>query len=188
MEDFFQTNLNPSLPFSTESFIEHNGQLWLDARTIGEALGYEDNAAIFKLYERNQDELEDYTTTVSLTAVDGKEREQRIFNEEGIYIISMLARTDRAKLFRRAVAKLLKKRRAEMIMQAHQKGIYDGVEQVRILETRLRKNGKDLAWLHTAVKYHRLGLSNTEVGKLTDTSAATVSRYISLARPLGYLE
>jgi len=183
-----ETN-SPSLPFSTESFIEHNGQFWLDARTIGEALGYETpGVSINTLYDRNKEELDDFSTYITLMSVDGKEREQRIFNEEGIYIISMLARTDRAKLFRRAVAKLLKKRRAEMIAQAHEKGIYDGVNQVRLLETRLRKTGKDLAWLHTAVKYHRMGLSNEEVGKLTDTSAATVSRYMSLAKPLGYLE
>lgn len=182
-----ETN-SPSLPFSTESFIEHNGQLWLDARTIGEALGYEDNAAIFKLYERNQDELEDYTTTVSLTAVDGKEREQRIFNEEGIYIISMLARTDRAKLFRRAVAKLLKKRRAEMIAHAHEKGMADGVNRVRILETRLKKSRKDMGWLNQMVKYHRMGLNQKEIARLMNTTPGTIRAWTKTVKPLGYLE
>ncbi len=188
MDNSNQTNLSPSLPFSTESFIEHNCQLWLDARTIGEALGYEDPSNVLKVYERNLEELEEFSVTVKLTGTDGKLYEQRIFNEEGIYIISMLARTDRAKLFRRAVAKLLKKRRAEMIAHAHQKGMADGVNRVRILETRLKKSRKDMGWLNQMVKYHRMGLNQKEIARLMNTTPGTIRAWTKMAKPLGYLE
>lgn len=178
----------PTLPFSTESFIEHKGQLWLDARTIGEALGYEDpSVSINVVFDRNKDELSEYSTYIKLIAVDGKEREQRVFNEEGIYIISMLARTDRAKLFRRAVAKLLKKRRAEMIAQAHQKGMQDGITQTRLLESRLQKSRKDMSWLNTMVKYHRMGLNQKEIAKLMNTTPTTIRAWTKTVKPLGYL-
>ncbi|HRD34039.1 MAG TPA: hypothetical protein PLR02_07265 [Rhodocyclaceae bacterium] len=84
--------------------IDHQGKRWLTAEQIGLALGYSDVNArdgIRRLYERHEDEFASTdTTTVKLTAVDGKLRDMRIFADTGCILLGMFASTQRAKAFR----------------------------------------------------------------------------------------
>ncbi|GEM_PF-5902587 len=91
---------------------------WLRGPQIAGALGYSDQgAAIAKIYDRNQDEFtEDMTALVKLpdlnyqTGSPGQMREVRIFSPRGCYLIGMLARTEKAKDFRRWVLDVLEGR------------------------------------------------------------------------------
>ena len=65
--------------------------------------------------------------------VNGKEREKRIFTEEGCYIIAMLANTPAAAQFRRALAQILKEFRLGQITHAYHKGADDVITGVDIL-------------------------------------------------------
>jgi len=163
-------------PLSPRSFIRHEGQFWLTANTIAEALGYGDTSAIFKLYERNQEELEEYSSTVNLTVESGKKRQQRIFNEEGLYIISMLARTDKAKMFRRAVAKLLKELRRKQIDDIRNSGINLGLELNSLA---------DVGQINRVCYYRNLGLTQTETSRLTALSPQVVSNIEARLKELG---
>jgi prophage antirepressor-like protein len=96
--------------------VNHLGDWWMTAMQIGEALEYsEPRDAVLKIYERNSDELEEFSVTVKLTATDGKAYETRVFNEEGVMLICMFSNQPRAKEFRRwAVMVLRQYRHGEM--------------------------------------------------------------------------
>ncbi len=51
---------------------------------------------------------EEFSVTLKLRATDGKQYNTRVFTEDGIYEITMLAKTEKAKQFRAWVRKLLK--------------------------------------------------------------------------------
>lgn len=101
------------------NFIEENGEILFTAEEVGRHLGYGNPAiSINTLYQRNQNELKHYATCIKLMQVDGKLRETRAFSEEGVYILSILARTNEAKKFRARVALLLRRLRRERTAQA----------------------------------------------------------------------
>lgn len=91
------------------SVIDQNGEGWMVGEDIGKALDYSEHRdSISKIYERNRDELEEYSTTVKLTAVDGKERETRVYNEEGVMMIGFFSKQPKAVTFRKWAVKVLK--------------------------------------------------------------------------------
>ena len=106
-----------------KEIIMQDGIICMNAESIGMALGYsEPRIAINKIYNRNQDELDNYSVVTKMVTVDGKSYNQRLFTEEGIYIISMLANTSKAKAFRRELAAFLKQKRLEALQDAKAQG------------------------------------------------------------------
>jgi prophage antirepressor-like protein len=94
------------------SIIRHDGDWWMTSQQIGEALEYaEPRDSVLKIYERNRDELGDFSVTVRLTATDGKSYETRVFNEEGVMLVCILSGQPRAKAFRRWAVSVLKQHR-----------------------------------------------------------------------------
>lgn len=53
------------------------------------------------------------------------------------------------------------------------------------VQTRLSRTGKDMAWVERLIKYRRIGLLQTETGKLLDCSEDTVRRYEKLLKTSG---
>ena len=156
--------------------------LWRDsdayftAEEIGKQLGYaEPGDSINKLYSRNVQELQEYVTTVKLTAVDGKLREHRVFSEEGVYILTFLAQTDKAREFRRQVAALLKHLRRQKLREARAEGIMAA----------LNLNEKLHANIRLVTRYRSVGLTTTEIGKLMDCDYTWVNKVMVKARALG---
>lgn len=89
--------------------IQHQDEVWFNKEQIGGALGYADpRKAINKIYLRNQTELDEYSVGVKLGSTDGKQYETRIFNEEGVMLLTMLSRQPKAAEFRRWAVKVLK--------------------------------------------------------------------------------
>lgn len=92
--------------------IPHNGQPWLTAPQIAQALGYAREDAVSRIYTRNADEFTpSMTLTVKLTVKGfgngNSEKEVRIFSLRGAHLIAMFARTAMAKEFRRWVLDVL---------------------------------------------------------------------------------
>lgn len=89
--------------------VDRHGQPWLRQPQIGKALGYLEPAKkIHELYTRHADEFsEGMTALVRVPDVNphtggaGQVREVRVFSLRGAHLLGMLARTDRAKDFRR---------------------------------------------------------------------------------------
>lgn len=84
---------------------------WLRGTQLGSALGYiNDTKAVRKLFERSADEFTaEMTQLVELDTAGGRQQ-VRIFSPRGCYLLGMLARTERAKVFRRWVLDVLEGR------------------------------------------------------------------------------
>ncbi len=100
--------------------LNHQAELWLPMEAIGDALEYkEPRQSIHKIYERNTDELNDYSCIVSVTTQGGsassQKRDIRLFNEEGVMILTMLSQQPKAADFRRWAVKILKAYRNQQL-------------------------------------------------------------------------
>ncbi len=183
-------------------FIESNGQMLFSAEEVGRQLGYKDpDTSINRLFKRNQDELSVYTSQVSLTYKDGSRRQVRHFTEEGVYIISMLAKTPEAKLVRARLATFLRTHRDERLELAHQAGYMQGYDEARALPeieerefqayerglrngARCQRSRDGLVRMEKALHYRRMGLSVKEVAKLLRCSANVVYKLYQKAKTL----
>jgi prophage antirepressor-like protein len=78
-------------------FTNEKGDIIMTAEQIGSALDYADGKkAILNLYARNPKRFEKFSTTLEMRALDGKLRETRIFNEQGIYALIFLSNKPKA--------------------------------------------------------------------------------------------
>lgn len=152
-------------------FIDRDGEPWFTAEEIGKQLGYANlGDDVNRLYLKNQEELDAFSTTAKLAAVDGKAREMRVFNEEGVYLLTMLARTDKAREFRARLAKMLREMRAQRLAMARSEGRKEGVRALLTLTP------AQSSIAHQAMRYYSMGLSTVEIGKLLDVSGDQVRR------------
>lgn len=93
-----------------------DGDAWMTAESIGRALGYADpRDQVLKIFSQHRQELEPFSTTAKLAAVDQKSREMRVFNEGGVMIITMLSRQPRAAEFRLWAVQVLKAYRHKLL-------------------------------------------------------------------------
>lgn len=84
-------------------------EMFMTTEQLGSCLGYKyARESINKLVSRN-DYLrsEEFSTEVKMTSPSG-EQETRVFTEDGIYEVTMLSKTEKAKEFRAFIRKLLK--------------------------------------------------------------------------------
>lgn len=101
-----------SAPFGTvqcDFWQNEQHDIFMTINQLAQALGYASKSGVEKIVQRNE-YLKDieFSATDILSAPDGKRYETRIFTEDGIYEVSMLAKTPVAKDFRQWVRKILK--------------------------------------------------------------------------------
>lgn len=158
------------------AIIDHNGGKWLTAEQLGLALGFSPNNAndgVGRLYRRHIDEFsEKDTTTVKLTAVDGKVRDHRIFSHSGCNLLSFFANTPNAKAFRAWA----KEKLAEPAADA---------ATLHNLQTAYLATNPKMADL---LRYQGLGLRHTEIGKLLNISPSTVRDRLKKLTALGLVD
>lgn len=86
-----------------------NGEVFMTALQLSQSLGYSSKSSFDSLISRNEYvKDEEFSATCKLQAPDGKHYDTRIFSEDGIYEVSMLAKTKVAREFRAFVRKTLK--------------------------------------------------------------------------------
>lgn len=86
-----------------------NDEPYMTIHQLAQCLGYKDRKGVEKLVERNPYlKSKEFSVTDKMSATDGKRYSTRIFTEDGIYEITMLSKTEKAKEFRAWVRKLLK--------------------------------------------------------------------------------
>ncbi|MBC05705.1 MAG: hypothetical protein CMO10_05365 [Thalassospira sp.] len=104
-------NLPATLTFQdTElSIIDRDGVPWLTGPDIARALGYSDASKVSKLFNRYKDEFTDAMSLKTKLGLRGQIQPAtvRVFSPRGAQLIAMLAKTDRAKAFRRWVLDVL---------------------------------------------------------------------------------
>lgn len=97
-----------------------NKEMYMTSEQLGECLRFSNGRkGIDNIVARNEYlNSPEFSTTLKLRAVDGKLRDVRVFTEDGIYEVTMLARTEVAKEFRARVRMVLKGIRSEEITTA----------------------------------------------------------------------
>lgn len=105
------TRAKTALSFHDTKFevVDLDGEPWLRCPQVGDALGYQKDGrvAIDKLYKSNADEFTEHMTQVLDLPTAGGVQKVRIFSLRGAYLLGMLAKTARAKEFRKWVLDIL---------------------------------------------------------------------------------
>lgn len=88
----------------------NNEEMFMTSEQLGNCLQYANGRkGIENILSRNEYlKHPEFSVTLNLRATDGKYYNTRIFTEDGIYEVTMLAKTEKAKEFRAWVRKLLK--------------------------------------------------------------------------------
>lgn len=96
----------------TNIYCNKDNEMFMTAKQLSECLGFAGKGSFDKLISRNPYLKESgFSSTVDLTVEVGGRlatRHTRVFNEDGIYEVTFLANTDKAKEFRSWVRKILK--------------------------------------------------------------------------------
>lgn len=111
-----------------------NEEIYMTLTQLAYALGYSDKKGIENLIDRNpylKDEEFSFIEKVPL--VSGGTQNSRVFTEDGIYEVTMLARTETAKKFRawfRGILKALRSGKAKIVkMTEYQKSVIEARER-----------------------------------------------------------
>ena len=100
------------------SVVDQDGEGWMIGEDIGKALDYsEPRKSINNLFDRNRDELEEYSVDIKLMATDSKQYDTRVYNEEGVMMIGFLSKQPKAVAFRKWAVKILKAYRHKELVQ-----------------------------------------------------------------------
>lgn len=122
--------------------LEHEGQPWFKAEDIGKALGFSaPRESVIKIFNRKRDEFATLSTEVTVTSVDGKQRQHRVFNINGVYHLITIAKTEGAEGLRKwmvsfllrsqeAQARRIKALEAEKLMLEHLASLNDRLSAV----------------------------------------------------------
>ena len=157
----------------TDKFIVDNNDLWLDAESIGISLDYaEPRKAVLKIYERNKKELDNFSVVVKMGSTDGKDYFKRVFNEEGIYLITMHANTPKASQFRIELAKFVKQKRLEALQEAKAQG-YITADKINARYRNLRLTNSEIKRLHILLN---AGVPKKDIAKLLRISVDSIRR------------
>lgn len=199
------SQLTPIINADGLKYVEHEGQVFFSSEEIGRQLGYRQPLkSINVLWNRNQKELKGYATGIKLMSVDGCLRETRCFSEEGVYILSMLANTPRAREFRAKLARLLREIRERRMDLAREAGYLQGLDagraatlpEVKAAEEEARQKTARQFWrlgparkrrLRAAVRYRKMGLGVHAIAKLLDVNNREISNLLKAAEALGEL-
>ncbi len=162
-------------------FHEVQGEFCLTADDLNKGLGYEDPRAVLNLYNRHKDELDGYVGIIKLMTPGGTQ-DTTVFNEEGVYLVSMLAKTPKAKEFRKKVARVLKDLRQRK-MEAIRKET-----AIALIDFQHSIGKRDMAFMERLMRYRKKGLYQWETAKLLGVSEDTVRAYEQRLKKSGLWE
>ena len=87
-----------------------NNQIYISSAQLAAALGYANENAVTKIYNRNSDEFTDEMTRLpNLGSTANLKAERRVFSLRGAHLVAMFSRTPVAKEFRKWVLDVLDK-------------------------------------------------------------------------------
>lgn len=163
-------------------------EMFMTTEQIGNCLGYRyARESINNLVSRNKYlKDEEFSGETKLISTDGKEYETRVFTEDGIYEVTMLAKTKKAKDFRKFIRKLLKALRKGEI-----KLIKSSNEQMELLEIKKKnaeareRNAKvrEAKFLLEVVDKYKNVLAEQSVELITINAIEIINGKDTLSRP-----
>ena len=101
----------------------NNNEIEIEMGELAKALQYSDVIGIKKMIETNRELLDKkFSYLKKVDSIENgvkKKREKRIFTEDGLYEVTMLANTEVSKKFRRRIRELIKAiRKKDLVLQA----------------------------------------------------------------------
>lgn len=166
-------------------------EMFMTSTQLGECLGYNDpRKSISNLVNRFEYLKEkDFSSVTNLMTVEGERevnRETRVFTEDGIYEVTMLAKTEKAKEFRAFIRKLLKSLR-----KGETKLIKTSNEQMELLQIKKQnadarlRNAKvrEAKFLLEVVDKYKNVLAEQSVELLTINAIEVINGKNTLDRP-----
>lgn len=99
-----------------------NNEIEIEMDVLAKAIGYADIRGLKRLLDANPElKNKEFSYLKKVDSIENgilKKREKRLFTEDGLYEVTMLANTENAKKFRRFVRELMKKyRKNELILR-----------------------------------------------------------------------
>jgi len=167
-------------------FLQREGRFWLKADELGKRLGFSNSHdGIYRIYNRNSEELKLFTCIDKLS-IQGQIREVRLFDEQGCYIVAMLARTPQAKAFRRALARFLQEIRSREKEYAETFSSLESLKQ-QVAAMQLKQQLTRFKFSESAgqrlVALKNTGLlSDRELGRVFKISPQNVRKLLKLYR------
>ncbi len=156
-----------------DKFIKINNELYLDSKSLGEALGFTNpTEAIKKIYQRHEAELKNFSMRDKVSYDNQQSYYRRLFSEEGMYIVSMHATTETASKFRIALAKFLKQKRLEALHEAKAAG-YITADKINARYRNLRLTNSEIKRLHLLLS---AGVPKKDIAKLLRISVDSIRR------------
>jgi prophage antirepressor-like protein len=177
-----------------ENLIHKDGRYWMTAEVLGKALGYNHPAkAISNLYNRNKEELMPYCSTLKMrtpSAKDGRGgglQNTTIFNTDGQWIISLLAKTAKAAKLRKFVIAMLKALEKRELVPAGKidEARAEGMKKGYILNSMLSAYGLTMPVLARYCHFRKSGLTQKEIGVVFNLSLHQVQTLESNLRKMG---
>jgi len=111
------------------NFYKKDENVYMTINQLAESLGYSNRKGIEKLIERNEYlKNSEFSVTDKLSGTDGKRYNTRVFTEDGIYEVTMLSKTEKAKEFRtwvRTVLKTIRKHEVYMTPKMIEEVLYN---------------------------------------------------------------
>lgn len=121
-------------------FYSNNKEIFMTISQLAECLGYSDKSGVEKILQRNDYLLnKKFSSTDKLSVLDGKVRTVRVFNEDGIYEVAFLSKTDKAREFRewvRTILKSLRKGETKLVSMTEYQKL---MTQTRMENAKIRK-------------------------------------------------
>lgn len=182
-----------------------DGDAWFTAESIGKALEYNHpRERVGEMFRRHRAELVDYSIERKLRPND--RQPTRIFNEEGVMIITMLSRQPKAAEFRRWAVQVLKAYRHGLLAPALPEPVEPDPNQMTIskdayitlleercellkarAESRPRRRALSSDERQSILRLARQGHGPTEIARRVDRTKGTVVTAIRQARKGGVL-
>lgn len=173
---------------SNIAIIDHNGGKWLTAEQLGLALGFSEKRGrdgVNNLYNRHLDEFSEHdSTTIKLMAVDGKQRETRIFSHSGCNLLSFFANTPNAKAFRAWAKTKLTEPAADML-EVDREQLQWMHDRAELLQEAYLKAHPDMVRL---MRYQQMDLDLEEKARLMGISKEAVRHRLKELDRLGIID
>lgn len=150
-------------------FCEVNGEYCLTTEQIAKGLGYSDPECVRTLIQRNLEEIEPFRISHHGDGKIGRGRPGYLYTEEGVYLISMMAQTPKAREFRAKIAKLLRMLRQRQM---------DNLKHELLARNPFWRN---------IMRYKGLGLNHKEIGLLLCFDTTTIRKQVRKMESCGLL-
>ena len=166
-------------------------EMFMTMNQLSNCLGYKEKDGIKKIVKRNEYlKQKEFSQLIPISFGEGGQngttQETRVFTEDGIYEVTMLAKTEKAKEFRAFIRKLLKSLR-----KGEAKIIKPSNEQVELIEIKKKnadarlRNAKvrEARFLLEAVDKYKNVLAEQSVELLTINALEVINGKNTLERP-----